>query len=36
MKLSKQEFLSLSGMEHETLDAWIKEEWLIPGGSSPI
>ena len=21
-------------MEHETLDAWIKEEWLIPSGSS--
>lgn len=33
MKLSKQEFLSLSGMGHETLTAWIKEEWLIPGGS---
>jgi chaperone modulatory protein CbpM len=34
MKLSKQEFLSLSGMGHETLNAWIEEEWLIPGGSS--
>ena len=34
MKLSKQEFLSLSGMGHETLTAWIEEEWLIPGGSS--
>ena len=33
MKLSKQEFLSLSGMGHETLKAWIEEEWLIPGGS---
>ena len=21
-------------MEHETLDAWIEEEWLIPSGSS--
>lgn len=34
MKLSKHEFLSLSGMEHETLDAWIAEEWLIPSRSS--
>ncbi len=33
MKLSKQEFLSLSGMGHETLTAWIEEEWLIPRGS---
>ena len=33
MKLSKQEFLSLSGMGHETLTAWIEEEWLIPAGS---
>ena len=34
MKFSKQEFLSLSGMEHETLNTWIGEEWLVPGGSS--
>jgi chaperone modulatory protein CbpM len=34
MKLSKQEFLSLAGVEHETLNCWILEEWLIPGGSS--
>jgi chaperone modulatory protein CbpM len=34
VKLTKQEFLSLSGMEHETLNAWIAEEWLIPGESS--
>ncbi len=33
MKLSRQEFLSLSGMEHETLNAWIEQEWLIPSGS---
>ena len=33
MKLSKQEFLSLSGLGPETLMAWIEEEWLIPGGS---
>jgi chaperone modulatory protein CbpM len=34
VKLSKQEFLSVSGMGHETLSAWIEEEWLIPSGSS--
>jgi chaperone modulatory protein CbpM len=34
VKLSKEEFLSLSGMGHETLNAWIEEEWLIPSGSS--
>ena len=35
MKISKEEFLSLSGMGHEKLNAWIEEEWLIPSGSSP-
>ena len=34
MKLSKRKFLSLSGMGHDTLNAWIEEEWLIPSGSS--
>ena len=34
MKMSKDEFLSLSGIEHETLGAWIEQEWLIPSGSS--
>ena len=34
MTFSKQEFLSLSGVDHETLDVWIAEEWLIPVGSS--
>jgi chaperone modulatory protein CbpM len=34
MKISKEEFLSLSGVGHETLNAWIEDEWLIPGGSS--
>ena len=34
MKLSQQEFLSLSGIGHETLNAWIGEDWLIPSGSS--
>jgi chaperone modulatory protein CbpM len=34
MKMSKEEFLSLSGIEHETLGAWMEQEWLIPRGSS--
>jgi chaperone modulatory protein CbpM len=34
MKLSKQEFLSLSGMGHDTLNTWIEEEWLVPSGTS--
>jgi len=34
MKLSKEEFLSLSGIEHETLGTWIEQEWLIQSGSS--
>ena len=35
MKISKEEFLSLSGIGHEMLNAWIEGEWLIPSGSSP-
>ena len=35
MKMSKEEFLSLSGMGHETLNAWIEEEWLIPAVRPP-
>ena len=34
MKMSSAEYLSLSGIEHETLGAWIEQEWLIPSGSS--
>ena len=35
MKISKEEFLSLSGIGHKMLDVWMGEEWLIPSGSSP-
>jgi chaperone modulatory protein CbpM len=34
MRISKQEFLTLSGVGHETLNAWLDEEWLIPSDSS--
>jgi chaperone modulatory protein CbpM len=34
MIMSKDEFPSLSGIGHETLEVWIEQEWLIPRGSS--
>ena len=34
MMISKQEFLIRAQLEHETLEAWIEEEWLIPGESA--
>jgi len=34
MKISKQEFLIRSGLEHETLASWLEEQWLIPSDSS--
>jgi chaperone modulatory protein CbpM len=34
MKLSQQEFLSVCDMGHETLTAWVEQEWLIPDDSS--
>jgi chaperone modulatory protein CbpM len=34
MTISKQAFLALSGLETETLNAWLEEQWLIPSDSS--
>jgi chaperone modulatory protein CbpM len=34
MMISKQEFLVRAQLERETLEAWIQEEWLIPGQST--
>ena len=34
MMISKQEFLVRAQLERETLEAWIEEEWLIPGESA--
>jgi len=31
MMISKREFLLQAQLEDETLEAWIQEEWLIPG-----
>ena len=32
--ISKQEFTVRAQLDHETLEAWIHEEWLIPGKSA--
>jgi len=34
MMISKQEFLVRAHLERETLEMWIREEWLIPGQSA--
>ena len=34
MMHSKQEFLVRAHLERETLEMWIREEWLIPGESA--
>jgi len=34
MMISKQEFLIRAQLERETLEAWIEEQWLIPGESA--
>ena len=34
MMHSKQEFLVRARLERETLEMWIREEWLIPGQSA--
>ena len=34
MMISKREFLIRAHLERETLEMWIREEWLIPGQSA--
>ncbi|HXW48100.1 MAG TPA: chaperone modulator CbpM [Xanthobacteraceae bacterium] len=34
MMISKREFLLRAQLEDETLEAWIQEEWLVPGESA--
>jgi chaperone modulatory protein CbpM len=34
MTLKKPEFLARAELSQETLDVWIEEEWLLPGGES--
>ena len=33
MIISKQEFLFRAQLDQETLEVWIEEEWLVPGGT---
>lgn len=34
MTLSKQEFLTTSGLQVQTLEFWIEQQWLIPEETS--
>jgi chaperone modulatory protein CbpM len=34
MILSKVEFLDRAQLNHEVLEAWIEEEWLVPSGTA--
>jgi len=34
MIINKQEFLVRAHLERETLEMWVREEWLIPGQSA--
>ena len=34
MIISKLEFLARAELDQETLDVWIKEEWLVPRGTA--
>ena len=33
MIISKREFLFRAQLDQETLEVWIAEEWLVPGGT---
>lgn len=34
MKMTKQQLATSSGIRIETLEMWIEQEWLVPGGKS--
>jgi chaperone modulatory protein CbpM len=34
MTISKLDFLERAQLDHETLEVWIEEEWLIPTGTA--
>jgi chaperone modulatory protein CbpM len=34
MNLSRQEFLVLAGVDHDALEAWLEEQWLMPRTSA--
>ena len=33
MIIRRMEFLSLTQLDQETLDIWLEEDWLVPGGA---
>ncbi len=35
MIITRQEFLIQADLDHDTLEAWISEEWIIPSGADP-
>lgn len=32
--ITEREFLERAGLDRRTLEVWIEEEWVIPGGSA--
>ena len=34
MIISKLDFLDRAQLDHETLEVWIEEEWLVPSGTA--
>jgi chaperone modulatory protein CbpM len=35
MIITRQEFLIRARLDHDTLEAWIAEEWIVPTGPDP-
>jgi chaperone modulatory protein CbpM len=35
MTITRHEFLLRARLDHDTLEAWIAEEWIIPSSSDP-
>ena len=35
MTITRQEFLIRARLDHDTLEIWIAEEWIIPTGADP-
>jgi chaperone modulatory protein CbpM len=35
MTITRQEFLIRARLDHDTLEMWIAEEWIVPTGADP-
>jgi chaperone modulatory protein CbpM len=35
MTITRQEFLIQARLDHDTLEMWIAEEWIVPTGADP-